>query len=64
MIRTKGAAHSMIFSGIPTPEEKETPIIPFKNDSNSRKNPIDSSSTFLRKKTSGMKKISSFSGLQ
>ena len=33
----KGVSHGMIFSGIPTPEKQATPIIPLKNDSDSRK---------------------------
>ena len=62
--RDKGVAHGMIRSGTPTLEKKATPIIPLENNSYSRKKPTDSSSTFLRKGTSVMKKISSFPDLQ
>ena len=58
--RDEGVAHGMIHSGIPTLEKQATPIIPLENHSYSRKKPTDSSSTFLRKGTSRMKKLSSF----
>ena len=60
----KGVAHGMINSVIPSPEKQEIPIISLEKYSSSRKKPSDSSSTFLRKGTSGMKKLNSFPDLQ
>ena len=55
----------MISSGTPIPEKQATPIIPLKKDSNYRKKtPTDSSSTFLKKETSGMKILSYLPDLQ
>ena len=62
--REKGVSHGMINSGIPTPEKQATPIVTLENDPYSRKKPTDSSSTLLRKGTSGMKQLSSFTKLQ
>ena len=63
--RDKGGVHGMVNSVIPTPEKHATPIIPLENDDYSRnKPPTDSSSTFLRKENSRMKKMSSLTELQ
>ena len=45
----------MIHSRIPTPEKQETQIISLESILIQEKNPTDSSSTFLRKGTNGMK---------
>ena len=37
--RDKGVVHGMIFSGIPKPEKKSTPIIPLEKDYYYRKKP-------------------------
>ena len=54
----------MINNGIPKPEKQATPIIPLEDDYYLGKNPIDSSSILLKKRTINMNKICSLPELQ
>ena len=59
----KNEKHGSIHSGIPTPEIKQAPVIPFVNEQQYRKNTISSSVSYFKTETSKTNQLKSQTNL-